>query len=93
MRTPARSGGATARRHETRGASVHHRRLEWESRSASRARSPTPGTKIDLGYRTEKHLEEALAYFAPAGERVHAICVDVTDGVAPQLPWAAQARQ
>lgn len=37
------------------------------------------GMKIAVGYRTKKHLDEAMKYFVGAGQRVHAINIDVTD--------------
>lgn len=37
------------------------------------------GMKVVIGYRTEKHLEEAMKHLEKAGDRVHAISVDVTD--------------
>lgn len=37
------------------------------------------GMKVVITYRTESHLEEALEYFKGAGDRIHAIKVDVTD--------------
>jgi NAD(P)-dependent dehydrogenase (short-subunit alcohol dehydrogenase family) len=37
------------------------------------------GMKVVITYRTAKHLDEAMQYLAGAGERVHAISVDVTD--------------
>lgn len=37
------------------------------------------GMKVVIGYRTEKHLEEAMKHLGMAGDRVHAINVDVTN--------------
>lgn len=37
------------------------------------------GMKVVIGYRTKKHLEEAMSYFEDAQDRVLAIDVDVTD--------------
>jgi NAD(P)-dependent dehydrogenase (short-subunit alcohol dehydrogenase family) len=37
------------------------------------------GMRVVIGYRTEKHLDDALRYLERAGDRVHAINVDVTD--------------
>ena len=37
------------------------------------------GMKLILGYRTKEHLDEAMKYLEGAGDRVHAIKVDVTD--------------
>jgi len=40
------------------------------------------GMKIVITYRTQAHLDEAMKYLQSAGERVHAINVDVTDRAA-----------
>jgi NAD(P)-dependent dehydrogenase (short-subunit alcohol dehydrogenase family) len=37
------------------------------------------GMKVVITYRTKSHLDEALKYLESAGDRVHAISVDVTD--------------
>lgn len=37
------------------------------------------GMKVVITYRTKKHLDEAMKALAAAGERVHAIALDVTD--------------
>ena len=37
------------------------------------------GMKVVIGYRTEKHLQDAMTYLEGAGNRIHAISVDVTD--------------
>jgi NAD(P)-dependent dehydrogenase (short-subunit alcohol dehydrogenase family) len=37
------------------------------------------GMKVVITYRTEKHREDAMSFLKTAGERVHAIGVDVTD--------------
>lgn len=37
------------------------------------------GMKVVIGYRTKKHFEEAMKYLEKAGDRIHAISVDVTD--------------
>jgi len=37
------------------------------------------GMKVVITYRTKSHLDEAMAQLASAGDRVHAIGVDVTD--------------
>ncbi len=40
------------------------------------------GMKVVITYRTQKHLDEAMKYLQSAGNRVHAINVDVTDRAA-----------
>lgn len=40
------------------------------------------GMKVAIGYRTEKHLHEAMALFDKSAEQVHAIKIDVTDRLA-----------
>src|SRR5580698_1840532 len=40
------------------------------------------GMKVVITYRTKAHLEDALKYLASAGDRVHAINLDVMDRVA-----------
>jgi NADP-dependent 3-hydroxy acid dehydrogenase YdfG len=42
------------------------------------------GMKVVITYRTKSHLDEALKYLAGAGDRVHAIELDVTDRIAMQ---------
>ncbi|HTW37155.1 MAG TPA: SDR family NAD(P)-dependent oxidoreductase [Steroidobacteraceae bacterium] len=42
------------------------------------------GMKVVITYRTKKHLDEALKVLAGAGDRVHAIALDVTDRAAMQ---------
>jgi NADP-dependent 3-hydroxy acid dehydrogenase YdfG len=37
------------------------------------------GMKVAFGYQTKKHLDEAMQFLAGAGDRIHAISVDVTD--------------
>jgi NADP-dependent 3-hydroxy acid dehydrogenase YdfG len=37
------------------------------------------GMKVVITYRTKSHLDEAMKYLESAGDRVHAISVDVTD--------------
>ncbi|MFC4312979.1 SDR family oxidoreductase [Steroidobacter flavus] len=37
------------------------------------------GMKVAIGYRTTSHLQEAMKFLAVAGDRVHAVKVDVTD--------------
>lgn len=37
------------------------------------------GMKVVIGYRTKAHLDEAMRFLEKAGDRVHAINVDVTD--------------
>lgn len=37
------------------------------------------GMKVVIGYRTQKHIEEAMKYLESAEGRIHAINVDVTD--------------
>jgi NADP-dependent 3-hydroxy acid dehydrogenase YdfG len=37
------------------------------------------GMKVAIGYRTKQHLDHAMRFLAGAGDRVHAINVDVTD--------------
>src|SRR6185437_8480807 len=37
------------------------------------------GMKVVITYRTQAHLDEAMKYLEKAGNRVHAINVDVTD--------------
>jgi len=37
------------------------------------------GMKVVITYRSKEHLDQAMKYLAGAGERVHAISVDVTD--------------
>jgi len=46
------------------------------------------GMKVVIGYRTEKHLEEAMKSLGSASDRAHAINVDVTDR--PGLERAAE---
>jgi NAD(P)-dependent dehydrogenase (short-subunit alcohol dehydrogenase family) len=40
------------------------------------------GMKVVITYRTKAHLDDAMKYLASAGERVHAINLDVTDRAA-----------
>ena len=40
------------------------------------------GMKVVITYRSKTHLDEAMKYLEPAGERVHAINLDVTDRAA-----------
>src|SRR5262245_29047092 len=40
------------------------------------------GMKVVITYRTQSHLDEAMKYLQSAGDRVHAISVDVTDRAA-----------
>lgn len=42
------------------------------------------GMKVVITYRTQKHLDEAMKVLAGAGDRVHAIALDVTDRAAMQ---------
>jgi NAD(P)-dependent dehydrogenase (short-subunit alcohol dehydrogenase family) len=42
------------------------------------------GMKVVITYRTRKHLDDAMTVLAPAGDRVHAIDLDVTDRAAMQ---------
>lgn len=37
------------------------------------------GMKVVIGYRTQEHLEDARKYLKSAGDRIHAINVEVTD--------------
>jgi NAD(P)-dependent dehydrogenase (short-subunit alcohol dehydrogenase family) len=37
------------------------------------------GMKVVITYRTKSHLDDAMKYLASAGERVHAVNLDVTD--------------
>ncbi|WP_380602901.1 SDR family oxidoreductase [Steroidobacter flavus] len=46
------------------------------------------GMKVGIGYRSDKHLEEAMKGFGQAAVRVHAIRVDVTDR--PAMAKAAE---
>jgi NAD(P)-dependent dehydrogenase (short-subunit alcohol dehydrogenase family) len=46
------------------------------------------GMKVVITYRTKAHLEDAMKYLASAGDRVHAINLDVTDRAA--MEQAAQ---
>lgn len=46
------------------------------------------GMKVVITYRTKKHLDEALKQLASAGDRVHAIALDVTNR--PAMEQAAQ---
>ncbi len=40
------------------------------------------GMKVVITYRTKSHLDDAMKYLASAGDRVHAISLDVTDRAA-----------
>ena len=40
------------------------------------------GMKVVITYRTKSHLDEAMKYLEGAGDRVHAINLDVTDRIA-----------
>jgi NAD(P)-dependent dehydrogenase (short-subunit alcohol dehydrogenase family) len=40
------------------------------------------GMKVVITYRTQSHLDEAMKYLQAAGDRVHAIALDVTDRAA-----------
>ncbi len=40
------------------------------------------GMKVAITYRTKSHLDDAMKYLASAGDRVHAINLDVTDRAA-----------
>jgi NAD(P)-dependent dehydrogenase (short-subunit alcohol dehydrogenase family) len=40
------------------------------------------GMKVVITYRTKSHLDDAMKYLAGAGERVHAVNLDVTDRAA-----------
>jgi NAD(P)-dependent dehydrogenase (short-subunit alcohol dehydrogenase family) len=40
------------------------------------------GMKVVITYRTQSHLDEAMKYLAGAGDRVHAVNLDVTDRAA-----------
>jgi NAD(P)-dependent dehydrogenase (short-subunit alcohol dehydrogenase family) len=42
------------------------------------------GMKVVITYRTKKHLDDAMKVLAPAGDRVHAVDLDVTDRAAMQ---------
>jgi NAD(P)-dependent dehydrogenase (short-subunit alcohol dehydrogenase family) len=50
------------------------------------------GMKVVITYRTRAHLDEAMKYLAGAGNRVHAISLDVTDRAAMERA-AAETEQ
>lgn len=50
------------------------------------------GMKVVIGYRTKNHLDAAMKYLENAGDRVHAISIDVTDRLAMEKAAAESER-